>query len=101
MSIKHSAVSLGEFLRVHRLGEELSQVEFAKFRGISKQRLCDIEHARFAVSIKQAKELARKLDLPPGWLVKHVLTFSSAQPVFFSHTVGPHLSTHPLAASAH
>ena len=65
--------SLGEFLRVHRMGEELSQVDFAKFLGISKQRLCDIEHDRFAVSIKLAKEFARKLDLPAEWLVKLAL----------------------------
>ena len=73
MSTKHKEVSLGEFLRVHRLGEELSQVEVARFLGISKQRLSDIEHDRFAVSIKLAKELARKLDLPPEWLVKLAL----------------------------
>ena len=70
---KQSAKSLGEFLRVHRLGEELSQVEFAKELGISKQRLCDIEHNRFSVSIKLAKEIATKLDLPPEWLVKLAL----------------------------
>ncbi len=73
MTIKHNANSLGEFLRVHRLGEELSQVDFAKQLGISKQRLCDIEHNRFAVSIKLAKEIAKKLDLPAEWLVKLAL----------------------------
>ena len=62
-----------EFLRVHRLGEELTQVEFAKQLRISKQRLCDIEHNRFAVSIKLTKEIARKLDLPAEWLVKLAL----------------------------
>jgi transcriptional regulator with XRE-family HTH domain len=51
MSTKRKANSLGEFLRVHRLSEDMSQVEFAKFMGGgSKQRLCDIEHGRFAVS---------------------------------------------------
>ena len=70
---KQTAKSLGEFLRVHRLGEELSQVEFAKHLGISKQRLCDIEHSRFSVSIKLAKEIATTLDLPPEWLVKLAL----------------------------
>jgi len=73
MTIKNRSNSFGEFLRVHRLGEELSQVEFAKQLRISKQRLCDIEHNRFAVSIKLAKEIARKLDLPPEWLVKLAL----------------------------
>jgi DNA-binding XRE family transcriptional regulator len=73
MTTKRLDNSLGEFLRVHRLGEELSQVEFAKFLGISKQRLCDIEHDRFAVSIKLAKEMAKKMALPPEWLVKLAL----------------------------
>jgi len=70
---RNAAVSLGEFLRVHRLGEELSQVEFAKQLGVSKQRLCDIERDRFTVSIRLAKEIAKKLDLPPEWLVKLAL----------------------------
>lgn len=70
MTTKPNATSLGEFLRVHRLGEELSQVEFAKFLGISKQRLCDIEHNRFPVSIKLAKEIAKKMALPAEWIVK-------------------------------
>ncbi len=73
MTTKAPDYSLGEFLRVHRLGENISQVEFAKFLGISKQRLCDIEHNRFSVSIKLAKEIAEKLDLPPEWLVKLTL----------------------------
>lgn len=73
MTTKSGAGSLGEFLRVHRLGEELSQVEFAKQLGISKQRLCDIERNRFNVSIRLAKEIAKKLDLPPEWLVKLTL----------------------------
>ena len=73
MSIKQKAQSLGEFLRVHRLGEDVSQVEFAQFLGISKQRLCDIEHDRFSVSIKLSKEFAHKLDLPAEWLVKLAL----------------------------
>jgi transcriptional regulator with XRE-family HTH domain len=65
--------SLGEFLKVHRLGEEKSQVEFADFLGISKQRLCDLEHNRSNVSVQLCKELADALDLPPEWLVKLAL----------------------------
>jgi DNA-binding transcriptional regulator YiaG len=36
-------LSLGKFLQSIRLGEELSQVEFAGQLGISKSHLCDIE----------------------------------------------------------
>ena len=66
-------LNLGEFLRAHRLGEEMTQVEFAELLGVSKQRLCDIEHNRANVSIKLAKSFARKLKLPPEWLVKLTL----------------------------
>lgn len=69
MSIKRNK-SLGEFLKNHRLGEELSQVEFAKSLGISKQRLCDLEHDRTNVSIQLCKDIAKKLDLPAEWLVR-------------------------------
>ena len=73
MTTRRDVGSLGEFLRVHRLGEELSQVDFAKQLGISKQRLCDIERDRFTVSIRLAKEIAKKLELPAEWLVKLAL----------------------------
>jgi DNA-binding XRE family transcriptional regulator len=73
MTTKRDDLSLGEFLRVHRLGENLSQVEFAKLLGVSKQRICDIEHDRFAVSIKLAKAIAKKMELPVEWLVKLAL----------------------------
>lgn len=73
MSIKKKNLSLGGFLRSHRLGEELSQTAFAKHLGISKQRLNDLEHDRNAVSIKLAKSMAEKLDLPAEWLVKLAL----------------------------
>lgn len=67
------AKSLGVFLKAHRLGEEMSQVEFAEYLGISKQRLCDLEHDRSNVSIQLCKQLAETLELPPEWLVKLAL----------------------------
>ncbi len=73
MNTKKMDLSLGEFLRVHRMGEDLSQVELAKILGISKQRLCDIEHDRFSVSLKLAKDIAKKLKMPPEWLAKLAL----------------------------
>lgn len=65
--------SLGEFLKAYRLGEEMSQVEFAQVLGVSKQRLCDLEHDRSNVSIHLCKQLATTLDLPAEWLVKLAL----------------------------
>lgn len=75
MNTKRKNLSLGEFLKAHRQGEGLSQITFAKFLGISKQRLCDLEANRSNVSIKLCKSLAKKLDLPPEWLVKLALQY--------------------------
>jgi DNA-binding XRE family transcriptional regulator len=61
-------LSLGGFLKAHRLGEEISQVEFAEFLKISKQRLCDLEKDKGNVSMKLCKDLAKKIDVPAEWL---------------------------------
>ena len=63
-----SSLSLGDFLRNHRLGEGMTQAEMALFLGISKQRLCDLEKDRFNVSLKLCKQMANKLELPAEWL---------------------------------
>lgn len=44
-----------------REGEEMSQVEFAKVLGVSRQYLCDIEHGRRFISPKAAASFAKKL----------------------------------------
>ncbi len=72
-SRNNSPLSLGDFLRNHRIAANLGQNEMANLLGISKQRLCDIEKNRCHVSLKLCKELAQKLDLPPEWLAKLVL----------------------------
>lgn len=69
------SASLGEFIRNTRLGEEMTQAEFAKILGISKQRLCDLERNRKGVSIALCKKIAKKLDLPASWLVKKELQY--------------------------
>jgi transcriptional regulator with XRE-family HTH domain len=51
----------------------MSQVAFAGKLGCSRQRLCDLEHDRFVVTIKYAKELATKLSVAPELLVKLAL----------------------------
>lgn len=66
-------LTIGSFIKAHRLGEGYKQIEFAEFLEISKQRLSDIENDRGNISIKLAKSLAIKLELPPEWLVKLVL----------------------------
>ena len=47
-------LTLGKAIRSIRLGEEESQVEFAKRLGVSKQYLCDLEHDRKIVSARKA-----------------------------------------------
>jgi transcriptional regulator with XRE-family HTH domain len=53
-----------------RQGEELSQVEFAKLLGVSRQYLCDIEHDRRAISPKAAAAFAKKLGYSPQQFVR-------------------------------
>lgn len=73
MSIKKQNLGLALFLKSHRLGEELTQTEMAKFLGISKQRVSDIENSRSNVSIKLCQKFAKKLGFPAEWLVKLAL----------------------------
>jgi transcriptional regulator with XRE-family HTH domain len=54
-------LTLGKYLLAIREGEELTQVEFAKTLGISRQNLCHIEHERRVVSPKMAAEFAHTL----------------------------------------
>lgn len=67
--------SLGEFLKVWRLGEEMTQSDFAKLLGVSKQRVYDLEHNRYGVSIEMCKKIAKKLDLPAKWIVRLELEY--------------------------
>ena len=50
--------TLGKLINSIRLGEEISQVDFAKKLGISRQQLCDIEHDRKIISPKLAAKYA-------------------------------------------
>jgi DNA-binding XRE family transcriptional regulator len=63
-------LTFGDFIRSHRMGEGLTQVELSEFLGISKQRLCDIEKNRTNISLKLCREFAEKLGLPYEWLAK-------------------------------
>lgn len=54
-------LTLAHLLCAIREGEKLSQVEFAKKLGVSKQYLCDLEHGRRFASPKAAADYAQKL----------------------------------------
>lgn len=51
----------GGLIEAMRQAEEMSQVEFARKLGISKQHLCDIEKGRKFVSPERAAKFARIL----------------------------------------
>lgn len=53
-----------------RQGEEMSQVEFAKLLGESRQYLCDIEHGRRMISPKTAATFAKKLKYSPQQFIR-------------------------------
>lgn len=54
-------VTLGKLLEAIRLGEEISQPEFARLLKISKSHLNDIEKGRKAVSPERAARFAKIL----------------------------------------
>ena len=63
-------LSLGDLLLAIRQGEEMTQVEFAKHLGISRQYLCDVEHRRRFLSPKKAVSFAKKLGYSPEQFVR-------------------------------
>lgn len=71
--ISGGAVTLGRFLQAVRLGEEMTQPEFARKLGISKSHLNDIEKGRKAVSPERAARFARLLGYSEVRLVKLAL----------------------------
>lgn len=68
--ISGEKLTFGGLILAIRLGEELTQVDFAKMLGISKQYLCDVEHGRRSVSIPMAAQWAKKLGYSPGQFVR-------------------------------
>jgi transcriptional regulator with XRE-family HTH domain len=63
-------LTLSSLLAAIRQGEDLSQVEFAKLLGVSRQYLCDIEHDRRMISPKAAAAFAKKLGYSPHQFVR-------------------------------
>ncbi len=69
-SLTGGKLTLGGLLLSIRQGEKISQVNFAKQLGISRQNLCDIEHSRRFVSPKAAAEYANKLGYSKNQFVR-------------------------------
>lgn len=65
--------TFASLLRSHRLGEEMTQVEMAKFLKLSKQALNDLEQGRKLPSIRRAVQIAKKIGLLEDLIVQRVL----------------------------
>lgn len=66
-------LTFGNALLSYRLGEELTQKEFAKLLSISSQSLCDIEKERRVPSPKRAEKIAKQLNEPIAFWVQLAL----------------------------
>src|SRR5581483_2455511 len=67
------ALNFGEAVGALRIGEEMTQSEFAAKLGVSRQYLCDIERGRRRVSPEQAAKFAAAFGHPPNVLVQLAL----------------------------
>ena len=72
-NITGAPLSLGKFLHSIRMGEEMSQVEFAGQLGISRSHLCDIEKGRKLVSPERAVIFAKILKYSSEQFVRLAL----------------------------
>lgn len=66
-------LTLGDLLQSIRVGEEISQADFARRLEISRSHLCDIEKARKTVSPRRAAQFARRLGYSETQFVRLAL----------------------------
>ena len=69
----YGPLTFAKVLEAHRLGEEISQKDFAKLLGISQQSLCDLEKGRKIPSAERASKIAEKLGEPSDFWIKLAL----------------------------
>jgi transcriptional regulator with XRE-family HTH domain len=63
-------LTLSGLLESLRIGEKLSQAEFAKKLGVSPSHLCDIEKGRKVISPERAAKFAQILGRSPEQFVR-------------------------------
>jgi transcriptional regulator with XRE-family HTH domain len=68
-----SKLTLGQLINSIRIGEEMTQVDFADLLGISKSHLCDIEKGRKLVSVERAYNFAQVLGYSKKQFVRLAL----------------------------
>jgi len=66
-------LTFGRLIEAYRLGEEMSQKDFAKFLKISPASLCDLEKGRRIPSPQRAAHIARKLKEPEAFWIQLAL----------------------------
>lgn len=66
-------LSFGDWLRVFRKTEEMTQVALARHLGISRQQLNDLEKERKLVSLERANKFAKKLGYPPEMIIGYAI----------------------------
>ena len=71
--IGQQSLSFGGFIESIRLGDEITQVDFAKKLGISRSHLCDIEKGRKSVSVAKAAKYAKILKYSKEQFVRLAL----------------------------
>lgn len=63
-------LTLGRLLAAIRLGDDITQTDFARKLKISKAHLCDIEKDRRSVSPLRASQWAKKLGYDPEQFIE-------------------------------
>lgn len=66
----YGPLSFGSLLKAFREAEDLTQVEFSKKIGLSKQNVSDLENGRRIPSPSRASKIAKKLKLPEVPLIE-------------------------------
>ncbi|MBF0443032.1 MAG: helix-turn-helix transcriptional regulator [Oligoflexales bacterium] len=66
-------LTLGGMIESIRLGEDMSQIDFAHKLGISASHLCDIEKGRKSVGASRAVRFAKILGRAPEQFVRMAL----------------------------
>ena len=69
----YGSQTFGRALWAYRKCEEISQVDFAKFIGVSAGSLCDLEKGRRIPTPKRAAKIARLIGHPEKYWVQLAL----------------------------
>jgi transcriptional regulator with XRE-family HTH domain len=69
-TVTGESLTLNSLILAIRQGEEMTQIQFAKKLGVSRQYLCDLEHNRRFASPKAAEEFAITLGYSSQQFVK-------------------------------